>query len=532
MENNNFEKWYASILETTSVPKTKEVKSHDTSEDTTLTADTISPAPAETSKAEIISDVDSIMNSLSQLSVQIKEEIKTIEQEYGFQILDESDELMVEAESDELISEGFGDMSAFNSIFQDPLFQLAGLGIVAVAGAIGLTVSEIRAANKNKKLAKMLIGDYTKLTSMKKEEIKLDAIIQKLEERKSEIKGETGSSDDENGRNRTSNEPSDNKTKALKIMIGRVNAQIDTLNKKKISLGDGISQFQQALDKKYALENISGFGARKVKKMLEVAQDNMSQEISTLKLKLMSGSMNAEEAEKLKERIKNLDKRSNERQVEIEKEVEKNTRKAEEIAKKDEETRKALEEINRRKQEREDKKNKAKTNRDGKGEPTPGQSNDGGKGEPASGQSSTGETNALTQIEADIKQYNKNISDERVSIEKAKKELKTETEPEKIAKLKDSIKQSNEDIKSMLDDVEKLKARLSPQESLLYNAIELGLNEMAIEIASKQAWQFENNSALFIKYNTEIIKQSSINKLNESRYNNMSISDNFKTLLS
>ncbi len=137
------------------------------------------------------------------------------------------------------------------------------------------------------------------------------------------------------------------------------------------------------------------------------------------------------------------------------------------------------------------------------------------------------------ELEADIKSYNNNIADERVSVEKAKAELKNETDPEKIAKLKDSIKKSNDDIKQMLDDIKELKAdykrKSSPKESLLYMASELGLNELASEISTKEDWQLENNSALYTKYKMELDRQSASNKINESIAT--SVADKFRMLL-
>jgi hypothetical protein len=138
-----------------------------------------------------------------------------------------------------------------------------------------------------------------------------------------------------------------------------------------------------------------------------------------------------------------------------------------------------------------------------------------------------------TELEADIKAYNKNIADETASMEKAKSELKSETDPEKIAKLKDLIQQSKEDIAELKTNVKELKAEFkrksSPKESLMFSANELGLNELALEISTKENWQLENNSALYAKYKMEIDRQLSFNKINES--NAISIADKFRMLL-
>ena len=74
-------------------------------------------------------------------------------------------------------------------------------------------------------------------------------------------------------------------------------------------------------------------------------------------------------------------------------------------------------------------------------------------------------------------------------------------------------------------------AQKTPQESLAHDAKELGLNEMAAEIQSKLDWQFENNSTLARKYQTEIAKAKANKLLNESKYTNISVADKFRQLL-
>ena len=144
-------------------------------------------------------------------------------------------------------------------------------------------------------------------------------------------------------------------------------------------------------------------------------------------------------------------------------------------------------------------------------------------------------TDKKSEIESSIRDYNKNIADERKSLETYKEELKSEKDADKIAKIKDSIRKSNEDIDEMSKEIKKLKAELaksaSPKESLVIAATELGLNELATEISSKVDWQFENKSALYIKYEMQISKAASDQKINESKYSTVSVADKLKMLL-
>ena len=70
----------------------------------------------------------------------------------------------------------------------------------------------------------------------------------------------------------------------------------------------------------------------------------------------------------------------------------------------------------------------------------------------------------------------------------------------------------------------------NPQESLFLAAFENNLIEVAAEILSKQDWQFENNSALYQKYNEIIKKSEYTTKLNEG-YLNDNVKEKFFKLL-
>lgn len=142
----------------------------------------------------------------------------------------------------------------------------------------------------------------------------------------------------------------------------------------------------------------------------------------------------------------------------------------------------------------------------------------------------------IKQLEADIEHYNKVIQDELASIEKNKNAKKTEQDPQEIARLTNLIKNSEDDEKELRKELNNTKTELrklqdatSAKESLILAATELGLNEMANELESKQEWQFENNSALYSKYKMQIDKALATKKINESTA--ISIADKFKLFL-
>ena len=79
--------------------------------------------------------------------------------------------------------------------------------------------------------------------------------------------------------------------------------------------------------------------------------------------------------------------------------------------------------------------------------------------------------------------------------------------------------------------LQKLKDKTEPQESLINRANEVGLNELATEIGSKLDWQLQEGTTLYQKYDAIIKKTEYSNTLNESKYNNFNIKDNFSRLL-
>ena len=79
--------------------------------------------------------------------------------------------------------------------------------------------------------------------------------------------------------------------------------------------------------------------------------------------------------------------------------------------------------------------------------------------------------------------------------------------------------------------LQKLKDKTNPQESLVNRATASGLNKLASEIASKLDWQLDEGTVLHQKYDNIIKKAEYSNTLNESKYNNFNVKDNFSRLL-
>jgi hypothetical protein len=106
---------------------------------------------------------------------------------------------------------------------------------------------------------------------------------------------------------------------------------------------------------------------------------------------------------------------------------------------------------------------------------------------------------------------------------------------EKIAELTAKYREEEAAIKQLepseVDKKAEKEAQQSAQESLVNRANAVGLNELATEIGSKLDWQVNEGTVLHQKYNELIKKAEYTNTLNESKYNNFNVKDNFSRLL-
>ena len=157
------------------------------------------------------------------------------------------------------------------------------------------------------------------------------------------------------------------------------------------------------------------------------------------------------------------------------------------------------------------------------------------------------EPDPTAEKEAAIAQYDTNIKDEvarktslQNKLKEATDELTTTTDKSsteaKITAIKTEIEKSDEDIKQMKAEKAKLVKELSKEpsakESLVTRATNLGATHLVEEISGKLDWQLENNSVLYVKYNTELSKMENINRLNENKYSDLDIKSRFSRLMS
>lgn len=151
-----------------------------------------------------------------------------------------------------------------------------------------------------------------------------------------------------------------------------------------------------------------------------------------------------------------------------------------------------------------------------------------------------------------IKQQSpKDSTEEKPTEEKPATETPTDTESPEVKKIKDTIKSYQDGIDALeskdkkskedLDKIDMLKNAIaseqkrlekseSPKESLFINAFENNLYELASDIWQKQDWQFDNNSALYLKY-SNIIKLEEYNTKLNKEYSNLSIKERFSKLV-
>lgn len=108
---------------------------------------------------------------------------------------------------------------------------------------------------------------------------------------------------------------------------------------------------------------------------------------------------------------------------------------------------------------------------------------------------------------------------------------KLEQEIETSEKSPNKDKAGIETLKKIVADKKKKLEALKPSESLVNRANVVGLNELATEIGSKLDWQLDEGTVLYQKYDAIIKKAEYTNTLNESKYQNLNIKDNFSRLL-
>jgi hypothetical protein len=510
--NMNFENWYSKMLSETTETQASPAT------DIKPKTDAIANVP---SREDIISDVDSIMTQLDQLSAQVKED-------FDIEILDES-----------LVLEGAWDDTKdnFGSLFGDPVFQLVGLGIAGIIGALGLSVKAVKDTKRNGAIGKMVMGDYAKLKQLKLQEVKLEAIQHQLEEKKDDIEAANESIIDE--ANPAAKKPAQkpaqkpqagpnaqarqtaiaDKEKALKAkeaeakknaatagkttssdendardkMSEKIEAQIQAIIKKRDVLDSSITTYESTLDAKYAEEKITGFGSKKVHTLIASAKDGVAQEVAEAKLKFFSETLSDEALKELKESLDAINQRQAKRTADINKEAEENAAKAKEVAAEDEDVKAALDKI---KNPNADDEEEPETEE----EPT---SNDGG------GDSDAVKALKKQKEEDDEKKRQERAANKEDDTKNAEKEATKNTKDGMLDRLDNLMKKAKES-----GDEEKIKK--------IQNQID--------KISAKENWQLDNTE-LGRLFEMEISKIESEFKLFESKNQIFSIANKFKLLM-
>jgi hypothetical protein len=563
--NMNFENWYSKMLSETTETQASPAT------DIKPKTDAIANVP---SREDIISDVDSIMTQLDQLSAQVKED-------FDIEILDES-----------LVLEGAWDDTKdnFGSLFGDPVFQLVGLGIAGIIGALGLSVKAVKDTKRNGAIGKMVMGDYAKLKQLKLQEVKLEAIQHQLEEKKDDIEAANESIIDE--ANPAAKKPAQkpaqkpqagpnaqarqtaiaDKEKALKAkeaeakknaaaagkttssdendardkMSEKIEAQIQAIIKKRDVLDSSITTYESTLDAKYAEEKITGFGSKKVHTLIASAKDGVAQEVAEAKLKFFSETLSDEALKELKESLDAINQRQAKRTADINKEAEENAAKAKEVAAEDEDVKAALDKIKN-------------TNADDEEEPETEE-------EPTS-DDGDGESDAVKALKKqkeddDEKKRQERAANKEDDTKNAEKETTKNTKDGKLDRVEDMIKketekvQNNPEAKKIKDKIEELegaieelknKEKRSKEDDDKIAMIQKGveaqkkqldkvsssdklqkLKDLKDQIAAKENWQLEGTE-LGRLFEMEISKLEKEYMINESSF--LSISDKFKLLM-
>jgi DNA repair exonuclease SbcCD ATPase subunit len=526
------------------------------------------------SREDIISDVDSIMTQLDQLSAQVKED-------FNIEILDES-----------LVLEGAWDDTKdnFGSLFGDPVFQLVGLGIAGIIGALGLSVKAVKDTKRNGAIGKMVMGDYAKLKQLKLQEVKLEAIQHQLEEKKDDIEAANESIIDE--ANPAAKKPAQkpaqkpqagpnaqarqtaiaDKEKALKAkeaeakknaaaankttssdendardkMAEKIEAQIQAIIKKRDVLDTSITTYESTLDAKYAEEKITGFGSKKVHTLIASAKDGVAQEVAEARLKFFSETLSDEALKELKESLDAINQRQAKRTADINKEAEENAAKAKEVAAEDEDVKAALDKI---KNPNADDEEEPETEE----EPT---ADDGG------GDSDAVKALKKQKEEDDEKKRQERAANKEDDTKNAEKETTKNTKDGKLDRVEDMIKketekvQNNPEAKKIKDKIAELegaieelknKEKKSKEDDDKIAMIQKGveaqkkqldkvsssdklqkLKDLKDQIAAKENWQLEGTE-LGRLFEMEISKLEKEYMINES--SSLSISNKFKLLM-
>jgi len=461
---------------------------------------TPAPSAASVSDTKVDSDyvsnlsaeIDTIINGLKDISIQLEPEA-----------IEESENQLNESLADTF----FGG---------DPLFPLLAGGLAGILGIFGLGVKAIKDSKRNSKLGATVEADYNKLKTLKVQEVRLEAAIDKLKERQDAFKAETGqTSDEEDTANRTSTseepDPAAAKLKAkARVVAQKLTTQIQTIQKKKDDVSKASQDFQTHLDEKYGEEALSGFFSGKVRKLIAYKKNEIANTIAELKMKLLSDDMDPEEKAKLEETIKKTQEDMKAGIESVKKEDEESASKVD--ANKD----KIIEEYDKKIAELE----KSKEGKEGRDLLATDMKIVGFKMQKAKLEKDTEKVDLFKGKLNDLRKKISELGDEEPekpeTTEEPAKEEPTKEEPAK----EEPAKNSKEDKLSRIENLLK-KAEESGDEAKIQK-----IKDLKDKIAAKESWQLEGTE-LSRLFEMEIKKLEMSFLLNES----LSVKDSFSRLI-
>lgn len=244
----------------------------------TQTAQTYSTVAEPVVNSEYVSklsaEIDDIINGLKDLSVHLEpvEESKDNEKLYENSLID-------------------------TFFAGDPLFPLLAGGIGAILGILGLSVKAVKDSKRNAKLGVGVEKDYNTLKELKLEEVRAEGAIEKVKAELGAYRADTNQPDDED---RMATNDADPRQKAV---ANKLKTALATLQKKKDDAGAEADKQQTYLDEKYGENNLNGFFAGKVRRIIALKKDEIRSAVASVRLQMLKGVMSPEEEQRQKDII-------------------------------------------------------------------------------------------------------------------------------------------------------------------------------------------------------------------------------------
>ena len=224
--------------------------------------------------SKLSAEIDDIINGLKDLSVHLEpvEESKDNEKLYENSLID-------------------------TFFAGDPLFPLLAGGIGAILGILGLSVKAVKDSKRNAKLGVGVEKDYNTLKELKLEEVRAEGAIEKVKAELGAYRADTNQPDDED---RMATNDADPRQKAV---ANKLKTALATLQKKKDDAGAEADKQQTYLDEKYGENNLNGFFAGKVRRIIALKKDEIRSAVASVRLQMLKGVMSPEEEQRQKDII-------------------------------------------------------------------------------------------------------------------------------------------------------------------------------------------------------------------------------------